>query len=81
MAKPAKYASLGRLMSVSLWRDQATGEADGSILISADFGYGAAKLRIANEDLGDLVDSIIAVAPRDQREEILERLARRFAAA
>lgn len=61
MAKRAKPPPLGRLMSVSLWRNLETGEADGSVLISADLGYGAAKLRLAAVDVAELIAGLNAI--------------------
>lgn len=78
MAKQGRPPSLGRIMSVSLWRNGSTGETDGSMLIAVDVGYACARTRIAGDDIGELVDLIVGAASPAQRETIKERLARRF---
>lgn len=79
MAKRAKPPPLGRLMSVTPWRDGATGQADLSILISVDVGYACARTRIAGDDVGELVELIFAAAAPAQRDAIQQRLARLYA--
>jgi hypothetical protein len=62
VSRPRSAPPLGRLMSVSFWRDGSTGAADGSVVIATEFGFGTAKLRIAAEDIDDLLACVAAVA-------------------
>ncbi len=66
MAKASKRQPppVGRFISATEWRNPQSGESDGSVVICVDVSYAAARLRIAGDDLAQLIDALKAIETR-----------------